>query len=322
MTDGAFSEHLQCAPCTHGKYCDEASTISSAITCPLGYFCPAGTGDLLENACPAGTYSTGTGGIGRQISCGMCPITKYCTDAAENNTESCDAGYYCWKFTQDIYQTPILPGKSASSATGNYSNAADCPVGQYCPIHSSTPLDCPSGTYTSATGMGEIMNCGDCPAGYACPTAGSSTSGDFFACPAAHYCPSGTIDPFDHPCPAGYYDDSGSLEQSSDCTECPAGSACLERTSTTATTLTVNSVSQAVNGIQACAAGHYCPIRTEMPDQYPCPAGTYTTSTSLTAAASCTSCTAGKWCDEGSPDDSVDCPQNFYCPLGTTSPLP
>lgn len=48
------------------------------------------------------------------------------------------------------------------------------------------------------------------------------------------------------------------------------------------------------NAILPCQAGHYCPIRTEYATQYPCAAGTFTTSTSL-GAAPCTQCPAGKW---------------------------
>lgn len=79
---------------------------------------------------------------------------------------------------------------------------------------------------------------------------------------------------------------------------------------------------KSTNAIQACSAGHYCPIRTEYSTQYPCPAGSFTTATTVTSAAGCTQCPAGKWCDEGSINSSTDCPKNFYCPAGATSPLP
>lgn len=90
---------------------------------------------------------------------------------------------------------------------------------------------------------------------------------------------------------------------------------------TVAETITTTSGSITTNPIQDCAAGHYCPIRTEYSTQYPCPAGTYTISTSLTAEIGCDECPAGKWCDVGSADDTTDCPKNFYCPAGTTSPI-
>ncbi|KAH3750587.1 hypothetical protein DPMN_185114 [Dreissena polymorpha] len=47
---------------------------------------------------------------------------------------------------------------------------------------------------------------------------------------------------------------------------------------------------------QPCAQGHYCPEMTTAPDQYPCPAGTFTTSSSLSDASQCTNCTAGYYC--------------------------
>lgn len=79
---------------------------------------------------------------------------------------------------------------------------------------------------------------------------------------------------------------------------------------------------KSTNAIQNCAAGHYCPVRTEYPKQFPCPAGTFTTATNIAAAAGCTQCPAGKWCAKGSADSNTDCPKNFYCPAGTTSPTP
>ena len=255
MTSGASSEHLQCDLCEEGFYCDEAVTTTSRITCPKGYICPAGTNGKLQNACPAGFFRSTTGGVSLSNDCTMCPVGSYCNSAAENNTETCDGGYYCWKYTQDKYQTPIYPGKYAAASIGNYTNALDCPQGKYCPIHTSTPVDCPAGTFTSGTGNGEIMNCDDCPAGFYCNTTGSSSGGA--ACPAAHYCPAGTLDPFSFPCPTGTYNDNTGVTSSSGCTDCPAGSACLERTSTSGTSITINTVTQTVNAIQACAAGHY-----------------------------------------------------------------
>lgn len=91
---------------------------------------------------------------------------------------------------------------------------------------------------------------------------------------------------------------------------------------TTAQTITMTSGSKTTNAVKDCAAGHYCPVRTEFPTQFPCPVGTFTTQTNLAAASACTQCPAGKWCPAGSANSSTDCPKNFYCPAGTTSPIP
>ncbi len=140
------------------------------------------------------------------------------------------------------------------------------------------------------------------------------------ACSKGHYCPEGTKNPYDYPCPPGTYSDATNNKGSADCTACPEGKACLEMSTTTALTITLTSGTKTTNVIKDCAAGHYCPFNTEYATQYPCPAGTFTTATNLKASGECTQCTAGKWCDVGSANDSTLCPKNFYCPAGTTSP--
>ena len=47
---------------------------------------------------------------------------------------------------------------------------------------------------------------------------------------------------------------------------------------------------------QPCQWGHYCPPQTTRPDQWPCPAGTFTISSSLSDASQCTPCTPGSYC--------------------------
>ena len=193
-------------------------------------------------------------------------------------------------------------GKYIGAATGLLTGATTCPINQYCPPGSSAPINCPTGTGTASTGMGELLNCGPCPAGTACPTAGTSV-----ACSAGYYCPAGTKNPTDYPCPPGTFTSSTAATASSDCTDCPAGKACAEASTV---------------GTLDCAAGHYCPLRTEYPTQFPCPAGTYSANINNFASTDCTSCPAGQWCDIGSVDSTVLCPKNFKCPLGATSPVP
>ena len=52
-----------------------------------------------------------------------------------------------------------------------------------------------------------------------------------------------------------------------------------------------------LNPPSPCQRGHYCPAMTTQPDQWPCPAGTFTTSSNLWDASQCTNCTAGYYCE-------------------------
>ena len=132
----------------------------------------------------------------------------------------------------------------------------------------------------------------------------------------------GTQNPYDKPCPPGTYSDNTNNKAVVDCTDCALGKAWLQRSSTTATSITTTSGTIMTNAVQNWAAGYYCPLRTEYPTQYPCPAGTYTTATNLGAASSWTQWPGGKYWAAGSATATADWPKNFYCPAGATSPLP
>ena len=171
MTAGAYSEFEQCDFCREGKYCPEGTSLSNMQTCTQGYFCPAGTSGKLQLTCGPGFYGAGTGGKHFSDTCTMCPAASYCTPSSTAG-QTCPNGYYCFKYTDDQHKHPVLPGKYIGSATGVLSGSTACPQGKYCPLGSTAPVDCPTGTFTASTGMGELMNCGSCPAVSACPTAG------------------------------------------------------------------------------------------------------------------------------------------------------
>jgi hypothetical protein len=79
----------------------------------------------------------------------------------------------------------------------------------------------------------------------------------------------------------GTYSTLPSLAQLSECTDCPQGSACP---------------GTAAISVSACAAGYYCPTKTGSPTSNPCPAGTYSSSTSLYSVQQCIVCPAGSYC--------------------------
>jgi len=64
-----------------------------------------------------------------------------------------------------------------------------------------------------------------------------------------------------------------------------------------------------------------CPTRTQYPQQFPCPPGTYHDATGITKYEDCTDCPAGKACKAGSSTSGavavVNCAHGHYCPVGT-----
>ena len=93
-------------------------------------------------------------------------------------------------------------------------------------------------------------------------------------------------------------------------------------------------------GINAdvCPAGYYCPLGTE--SSQPCPQGTFSNQSMLSAEEQCSLCTAGHFCggtaltepsglcEEGyfcPPGSSIafneSCPPGYYCPSGSANPL-
>lgn len=68
-----------------------------------------------------------------------------------------------------------------------------------------------------------------------------------------------------------------------------------------------------------CTPGHYCPQQSSTPT--PCPLGTYSNTTKLTADSECLDCPYGMYCGElGLTEPSGPCSPGFYCLLGSESP--
>ena len=182
------------------------------------------------------------------------------------------------------------------------SSMLECPVGHYCPSGTTTPTDCPAGTYGPRTKLTASSDCLSCPPGKYC-TAGRSTvngncdlgyycrasavtntpSGNatnFGLCPAGHYCPAGTGDPIQ--CHPGTYNPSTGGSTTSDCLNCTQGNYCSQPGLS------------AVEG--ACPAGYYCPAGTDV--KYPT-----------------TQCNRGQYCPQGSH-------QTTQCAAGTYQNAP
>lgn len=176
---------------------------------------------------------------------------------------------------------------------------------RYCPQGSIEPTACPMGTFNPEGSAGFIGNCRPCQAGYACPFEGLLVSTDT-PCSRGHWCPAGTRLPTEHPCPPGTHSSSTSLTRSEDCIVCSARQACGWGTG------------GPDNPPVSCAQGHFCPLGTEFPTQFPCAPGTYSSSTNLASQAGCTVCPAGVYCEGGQSSPSQSCAAGHFCLAATT----
>lgn len=126
-------------------------------------------------------------------------------------------------------------------------------------------------------------------------------------CPIGKYCVSGSETPVQ--CPVGTYNPVlGGTSTATHCLACPPGKYCSQKglsaptgdcnpgyfCKTNAETNKPSALDIVSGRWGKCPAGSYCPQATAYP--YPCPAGKFSTSESLTADSECTSCTAGSYC--------------------------
>ena len=72
-----------------------------------------------------------------------------------------------------------------------------------------------------------------------------------------------------------------------------------------------------------CPSGYYCPPGTAMAYSFPCPAGTFGSSTHYSDVSSCTACSPGYYCaQEGLASPTAGCYGGYYCTGGAISPTP
>ena len=313
-----------CLSCAAGSYCHTPSTpspllcspyhySSSAATkctyCPVGYSCTSSA----ATACAAGTmslegwtqcvsvdyYSLGTGGPGcgggYYQSAGACVL---CTAGSECDgflIRACAPGYYsaagALACTACITGTYRNTPQATSCTTVSAGYIANLPyIGQFPCYRGTTPnslnnacISCPSGSYcdTPATPT-------TCPAGYYCSPIGFT---QFSGSNAAA-------------CPSGYYNPNTGASLITNCLSCPAGSYCPKGSSS----------------VLACPKGHYCLQYSYLPDNFPCPIGTYSSLASQTSAAICLSCPIGHYCPQGY-SINLPCIAGTYCPLGSNEPF-
>ncbi|CAN0099917.1 unnamed protein product, partial [Heterosigma akashiwo] len=329
-----------------GETCVNREDGQANDVCPVGHYCPQGSGYPIP--CPQGTYNNESG-AGSSSVCTDCTPGWYCDhNATIQPYRGCPSGYYC-------------PG-------GDIVPTFLCPQGHYCPEKSGQPIQCNAGYYADDEGQ---ASCTVCPAGYYC----EDTAANITDCPAGHYCPNATEFATEFPCPAGTFNNRTNQQSLSDCQACTPGSYCLTAglswptgpcdpgfycpSGTATPTLTCQPGYFCPNGSATptacpagtfqsqdtkdycntcgegyycpeaasdelpCPTGHYCPQGTEYSTQFPCPNGTFSNATKLGQKSECTPCSPGSYCaSQGLESPTGDCSEGYYCGAGSTTPTP
>ena len=166
-------------PCSSGFYCKNGSDTATpsgghkgyAGICPLGHYCPSGNASA-PIACPLGTFYNTT--HGKSVSdCYPCLKGYYCDKRGLSwPTGQCQAGYYC-------SGGAIVSNPSIVTATGG-----PCAAGTFCKAGSSSPSNCPAGTYN---GLSKQSSCLECQPGFYCVLGSTNVT----ECLKGYYCPNG-----------------------------------------------------------------------------------------------------------------------------------
>ena len=173
--------------CSAGYYCSSGSSMAQPTdgvtgdVCPVGSYCPTGSGSPIP--CAPGTYTDTT----LNAECLTCTAGHYCIMGT--NPEDCPAGWYCPAGTGHVWQPCPIGTYSAALGLSNETQCTSCSGGFYCESTNATAVT------------------GPCDQGYYCTTGAESatpsglTAATAGPCPMGHYCPQQTVTP--EPCPAG-----------------------------------------------------------------------------------------------------------------------
>ena len=337
--------------CPAGFTCGTEATVVPAV-CPPGHYCPAGS--TVPLPCPAGRFNSANGsqsmeectptdpgfytsaGSTEQMACragtaapiaGMgacnrCTPGTFQAKAGQVACVACEPGSYCAEGAAAAL--PCAEGSYSSSTS--LTRAAECTLtdqGYYASTGSTQQTPCAAGTAQASSGMG---SCSKCAAGTFQDEEGKLTCKP---CTAGSYCAEGAAAAL--PCKAGSYSSSTNLTSAEECTltdqghyastgstgqtACNPGTYANEPGMPTCTSCEPGRYQPNFKSTRCvlCAVASYCPgFRTTSPT--PCPGGTFSNITGLSADWQCTPVEPGFWAPTGSTFPE-ECPTSgFTCP--------
>ena len=223
--------------------------------------------------------------------------------------------------------------------------SGQCPEGFFCVEGTANPQHCGVGHYNPVSGAASATSCIKCGAGHYQNMTGQAdckpcVGGTYLehvgetackACLPGFFCPLRASQPL--PCDAGTFSNSTALTNASDCTDCPAGSACSTG-SVEATPCSPGSVAKGTRNhrCELCSEGSYqdqvgqeecyvcqnssfCPAGSTLELAALCVPGTYVNKTNSAESAATIGYTGGR-----KPDACRDCPAGFSCAGGDAQP--
>ncbi|KAF8822661.1 GCC2 and GCC3 domain-containing protein, partial [Cardiosporidium cionae] len=336
--------HAPSGPCNAGFFCASGAYSSSprplSLTdtfgsCPAGHYCPEGTEWPIP--CPLGTFSNTISAISAST-CSLCTFGMFCnTTGLTKPSGMCSEGFFC-------------PNGSVSPMP----HGSICTAGSFCPEGSSSMTSCPKGTVSDRKGM---AICKACLPGFECESNSTGTSS--LPCPIGSFC----LDGKSIQCPLGSFRSKiGGLNEDH-CELCPRGKYCGSSEGLSSPDgfcdsgyycfrgATVSTPNEGKEGgrkcvvvdtptgncsagyvcptgslraderLNRCPAGHFCPSSAIAPTH--CPVGSILTGTGSTAAANCTNCPSGMYCQSiGATSPTGMCHEGYFCKEGTIVPNP
>ncbi|KAH3841624.1 hypothetical protein DPMN_115097 [Dreissena polymorpha] len=327
-----------CVLCPAGKYCPSEGLADPAGFCSGGWYCTLGSwtdkpsilGNESGSDCHCPAQSIG----------GKCLAGTFCPNGSSIPTQ-CTGGYYCETDELLAVTGPCLAGYYCSSGS-TMSNPVNetfgdiCPKGHYCPLASQSAIPCPEGTFSDAyanenetnclpctagmycAGIGRALPNGNCTEGWFCPQGSTQPQPTSNKCLAGHECPEGSG--AETPCTSGFYQPDVGMGA---CEICPAGKYCDQNEAITEQQSGVGEASHGVVTPKTCPAGFYCPAGTKTSGENPCPIGTYSNTTGISAENQCIKCDPGYYCHQPNMlAPAGKCNAGFHCTLSATSPSP